>query len=405
MKNKALIIGLMTLAVASAVAATSFDRANTLKEGLKLHHVDGKKEEAAQLAIKLAQIPNNEPFIQGALQEELRSLDNPTLSSNLDKDLKFVTGSKTEIYCEGKGLVEMSGEHGDGSTSHLVLLRSNRKLLSGSYSQIESGDWTYELTNSYRRPSVSEFWMLGGTTSSYHIKEVRNKQNGKADSGDFSANWSGTKSSNNFTAKGEGAEPMHSYMALDFQIWGNPDLGYRTKFEPDSQFTSEQTYTTSTKLVTIKSERTTGAPIAESSIKDSQGVSHLYRNCFPVKYQISLKSIKNRELEVEGKIKVDRVKKVIRTNRYQALSCMAKARIVDPTLHGDVTVAWDINDSGEATNVRPGGRNLMGNGGGFNIRDELVQCLVDSVKSWRFPMAAEGTTAHVSYPFTFKIIK
>jgi hypothetical protein len=400
-KSKAFLIGLMTVAVGTAVAATSFDRANVLKDELKLHHVDGKKDEAARLATKLASTGNNEPFVQGALQEELRGLDTDVTTSSLDKEVKFLTGSKTEMYCEGQGLVEMTGEHKDGSTSHLVLVRSNRKLLPDTYSDVESGDWTYELTDSYRRPSISELWMITGSPSSFHVKEVRNRPNGKADSGDFSSSWTPTKTSASFGSQGEGAEPVHTYMALDFHLWGNTDLGYKIKFEPGTEQSQEWSYTGSTKNIHIESVRTVGEKLALYKVKDSQSTEHEFKSCFPVTYQISLKKLEDRQLEVEGKINLKRVRSVIKSNRQLALDCYSKARELDSTISGTVTLAWEVGDDGGTTNVKQSGRSLTGDGN-FSARDEMIQCLVDSVKTWKFPMAAEGTTAKIAYPFTFK---
>ena len=400
MKSKAILIGLMTLAVATAVAATSFDRANVLKDELKLHHVDGKKDEAAQLATKLASSGNNEPFVQGALKEELRGLDSQTTTSTLDKDVKFLTGTKTETYCENQGLVEMSGEHKDGSTSHLVLTRSNRKLLPGTFSQMVSGDWAYELTDSYRRPSVSELWMVTGSPSSFHVKEVRNKPSGRADSGEFSASWTGKKMSSSFGSQGDGVEPVH-YMSLDFQLWGNTDLGYKIDFTPGDVTKDESGTTTSTKTIFIESTRTVGELLPQYKTKDSQGTEHEYKNCYPVKYQIALKRLEDRQLEVDGKINVDRVRRTIKKNKGLALACYQKTKEVDPTLSGTVTLTWDIGDDGVATNVRQSGRSLNGDGD-FDIRDDMITCLIESVKTWKFPVAAESTVARVSYPFTFK---
>lgn len=293
----------------------------------------------------------------------------------------------------------MIGEHNDGSTSHLVLTRSNRKLASGSFSQIESGDWAYELTNSFRSPSISEFWMIHGSPKSYQIKEVRNNSNAKTDTGEYSASWQGNHTTHSFSTRGDGAEPMHMYMAMEYHAWGNNDLGYRINFTQGNRSTAETSYPTSTKIIVVSSERTVGPHVSQIKVKDSQGVEHDYKNCYSVNYEIRLQQVEDRQLEVEGKINKKNVLKVIEKNRPQLLSCFKKARSSDPTLAGSVTINWDINDLGYATSVKAGGRSLTGNDD-FNIRDEMVSCLIDAAGKWSFPPAAMGTIAHISFPFS-----
>lgn len=400
MKRKAVIIGLMTLAVASAIGATSFDRANALKEELKLNHVDGNKEAATRLATKLAQASGTEPFIQGALQEELRGLDTPVMNKNFEQAVKFVTGTKTEFYCAGQGLVEMSGEHDDGSTSHLVLTRSNRKMVNNSYSQIEAGDWAYELTNSYRRPTLSELWLVTSSPSSYHVKESRSKSDGKSDTAEYAASWSKNHQTNSFGSQGGGPEPLPVYMAIDFHVWGNTDMGYRIKFEPgatDSRFTGVHG---AAREIELNSERTVGELLLTHKVKDSQGVEREYKNCFPVRYKITLHKLSERQLTVEGKINKDGIRRTIKKGRDQALACYRTAKEVDPTLHGTVTLGWELGDDGVPENVRSVSRSLVGNEK-YPVRDEMIQCLIERVKTWKFPPAAEGQTARVTYPFKF----
>ena len=172
-------LALGTFAVGTAAATTSFDRVNALKEELRLHHVDGKKSEAALVASNLALGADNEPYVSGPLQEELAALDATLTNTSLDKAINFITGKKAESYCEGQGMVEMSGAHNDGSTSHIALVRSNRLMSGGSYSQVESGDWTYDFSDSYRHPSSSDVLMVASGPTSYNMKEVQQQSQWK----------------------------------------------------------------------------------------------------------------------------------------------------------------------------------------------------------------------------------
>jgi len=387
--------------VASAVATTSFDRVSALKEELRLHHVEGKKAEAAQLAQKLAGSAANEPFIQGPLQEELSALDATVTNISLDKAVNFSTGRKTEIYCEGQGLVEMSGEHNDGSTSHIVLVRSNRTMIAGSYSQIESGDWTYDFSDSYRSPSLSEFVVVSGTPTSYNLKEIRNKPNGKADSGEFTANWTKNRMSSLSHSSGEVSEPISMYMALDFQEWGNRDLGYKIKFEPGSKDSQETSEHTINKEIVLNSERTVGDFISSLEVKDSSGQTHEYKSCYPVKYQITLKKIEDQQLVVDGKVNKESIKRTLKKNRKQLRKCTDPLLETDDTLKGSVTVSWGINDKGRVTDARPVARNLRGNNddADFENREQMIECITEKIKTWRFPAAPKGQEVHVTSPF------
>lgn len=400
MKIRSAIALLALFAVATAVATTSYDRVNALKQELKLHNVDGKKEEAAKLAAELAKNPANEPFVQGPLQEELAALDASVSNTSLEKALNFVTGGKTEIYCEGKGLVELKGEHNDKTTSHIVLVRSNRVLTPRSFSQVESGDFAYEFSNSYRGPSISEFVIISGSPTSYHLKEVRSKTNGKTDTGEFSANWGGKKMSNSGSSSGEVLEPIPMYMAYDFHSWGNRDLGYKLKFEPGFSDTQESTERTTTKDIVLFSERSVGEAIPEYEVKDSKGEAQKFNNCFPVKYRITYKQIIDRQLVVAGKVNKEAVGRVIRKNRKQLRSCYDDALEVDSSLKGSVTLGWTINDKGRVVDPKAMSRSLTGNGD-LQVRETMIQCLVDRVKTWRFLKAPQGEDVTVSYPFTF----
>jgi hypothetical protein len=400
MRNKELfIITTLVLGFASAVATTSFDRVTALKDVLELRHVDGKKDEAAALATKLAANSNNEPFVQGPLQEELAGLDASVSDTSLEKSVNFITGKKTELYCEGQGLVEMSGEHNDGSTSHLVLVRTNRVLLPGSYSQVESGDWAYELSDSYRRPAVSELIMVGGGANSYNLKELRTKTNGKTDSGEFSANWSGNKITSRARSVGEGPEPMGNYMAMDFHLWGNNDLGYKVKFEPGFRDSHESSQATATKEIILSSDRTVGELMPEAQVTDSKGEVHSFKNCYPVKYQITMKKIEDKQLVVDGVVNKESVRKVLKKNRKQIRTCFDQALDEDSTLKGSVTMSWDVNDQGKVTETKATSRSLTG-GDNYEVREEMIQCMGNQIKKWKFPAAPKGHQVHISYPFT-----
>ena len=395
------IIALGILAVASAAATTSFDRVNALKEELKLHHVDGKKAEATLVASNLALGGENEPYVSGPLQEELAALDATVTNTSLDKAINFLTGKKVETYCEGQGMVEMSGSHNDGSTSHLALVRSNRLMSNNSFSQVDSGDWTYDFTDSYRHPSNSDLLMVTGGANSYHLKEVRNNANGKEDTGDYSATWSTGKMNQSVRTQGEVLEPIPMFMALDFQLWGNNDLGYKIKFEPGFKDAQETTERTATKNIVLQSERSVGEVIPLVQVVDSSNETHEYKNCYQVTYQIKVKKIEDRQLVIDGKVNKEMVQRSIRRNRSQVRACYEKALDIDPTLKGSVTFSWDINDKGKVAEPKMASRSLTGDGE-LEDREAMIQCITDRIKNWKFPSAPKGQEVHVSYPFTFR---
>jgi len=376
---------------------------NALKEELRLHHVDGKKSDAALVASNLALGADNEPYVSGPLQEELAALDATLTNTSLDKAINFITGKKTETYCEGQGMVEMAGAHNDGSTSHIALIRSNRLMSGDSYSQVESGDWTYDFTDSYRHPSSSDVLMVASGPTSYNMKEVRNNPNGKSDVGEFQASWStGKMLVNNHTQSGDATpEPIPMYMALDYQLWGNSDLGYKLKFEPGFHDTQESTERTSTKNIVLLSDRTVGDKIDSVQVTDSNNETHDYKNCYVVTYNIKVKKIEDRQLVIDGKVNKELVQRAIRKNRGQVRSCYDKALDIDPTLRGSVTFAWDISDKGHVEEPKMASRSLTGDGE-LASRDAMIECITDKIKNWKFPSAPKGQDVHVSYPFTFR---
>ncbi len=88
------------------------------------------------------------------------------------------------------------------------------------------------------------------------------------------------------------------------------------------------------------------------------------------------------------------VKRVVRNNISLFKACYDTEYKKDPTLKGKVTVGFDISDTGDV---------IKADIKKTDIKNEaLNSCLIDRMRSLKFPKAPAGTVAEVHYPFTFK---
>ncbi len=84
------------------------------------------------------------------------------------------------------------------------------------------------------------------------------------------------------------------------------------------------------------------------------------------------------------------VERELKSHRAELRAChQAKT----PPSNGKLTLAWTIGADGKASGLR-----VTGNGTGDL---ELASCVLERVRSWRFPPAEDGGTLLVSFPFHF----
>ena len=151
----------------------------------------------------------------------------------LQDAIKFATGRKIEAYCKNVGLVFAKVWHNDETISRLFLIDGKRKMEKDSYAIALDGNWTYQLSTGYRKPTSSTVWINNASSNNYDVQEVRQREDGE-DRGKWKASWQGSSFSNSSSTKRNAIEPIPMFMAVDYHAFGSKDLGYRINFEEGS---------------------------------------------------------------------------------------------------------------------------------------------------------------------------
>ena len=97
----------------------------------------------------------------------------------------------------------------------------------------------------------------------------------------------------------------------------------------------------------------------------------------------------------EEKKTIDRedVRQVIRKNTSSIKTCYSNRLKTNPDIEGKVVVEWDISQDGSVSKAGIKSSTL---------KDEVVEnCIVDKIKSLKYPVPPNGNTANISYPFSF----
>lgn len=283
-------VAIMVSVSQPSVASPTYEEMQTFHEIQRLKHVAGREREARELARTLLAKMGKSSELKPELHMLLHELEKGNPQFDLEKAVKYATGTKQEIYCKGVGLVEMTGRHNDGSTSHVVLTKWTRAFHpSGDYSQMKSGTWVYEMSNTHRKATSSDLWITSETTTNWKVSELRENTDGRADRGTWICSLEGTRNSTcSLSTNGQVKEPLPMFMALDYHLWGNRDLGYRIQFEPGFTDVHDAREVGAKKDILLKAVRTVGTAIPVHGYKDSAGKSYEHKDCYPVDYKITL---------------------------------------------------------------------------------------------------------------------
>lgn len=278
----------------NAFALNDYDLSRSYMEVLKEKHLNGNVQNARKLAQdQLQRLPNDSEIANNFAAEAYEERDG--LPQLLIAKVKFLEGTKKEVYCKNLGLVHMEGNHQDGTKSSLRIRDYAIIGQSGDYATRTAGNWVFELTNGYRRNTPSNVVLVSGTSNSYELLEMRRHGQGEIDVGDYKFRLEGEKEKHNYHTRGEVLEPWPMYMATDFQLWGSPDLGLKLKFFPGYKDVNESTQSGNGYRIFLRSERKVGNHLATYSFVDSTGGSSSFEDCFPVETKISfLKATKRK---------------------------------------------------------------------------------------------------------------
>lgn len=97
--------------------------------------------------------------------------------------------------------------------------------------------------------------------------------------------------------------------------------------------------------------------------------------------------------EFTGVIDRDAIRRVVQKNIRQIQACYERALNKDPDLYGKVVLRWEIDSRGRALNTSVKKTTL-------NSR-EVEKCMMNRLRTWKFPASPRNQVADVSYPFVF----
>ncbi len=100
------------------------------------------------------------------------------------------------------------------------------------------------------------------------------------------------------------------------------------------------------------------------------------------------------DASVDEGLTKDEVAKVIHSHMNEIRFCYESAILKDPTLAGKLLVDFRINAGGLVPTAGVSEASLL--------NQQVTQCLVGKLKTWKFPQPRGGVVVAVSYPFVFK---
>ena len=100
------------------------------------------------------------------------------------------------------------------------------------------------------------------------------------------------------------------------------------------------------------------------------------------------------EANIEGGLSPESIADVIRRNTGQIRFCYEKGLQLQPGLSGRVNMAWTIDSGGSVKIAKV--RNT-------SLNSKTVEnCIVQRLRTWKFPIPQNKAEVKVSYPFLLK---
>jgi outer membrane biosynthesis protein TonB len=94
-----------------------------------------------------------------------------------------------------------------------------------------------------------------------------------------------------------------------------------------------------------------------------------------------------------GTIDREAIRRVIQANLRVIRTCYERELNRNPNLLGKIVISWEIGPEGRVLSASTKS-NELGN-------DAVAQCVIDRLKTWRFPEPPAGQVVDVAYPFFF----
>ena len=282
----------ITLVVmAGFTQADELDIAHRYQQALENRHY--KSQTIEQLEGILADSSNTHPLFDNIYRTYL-DLKGISTNVELNRGVAFATGVKVELFCRGIGLVQADISHNDGAKTQLKLVGGRFEYDTEKYSVMTKGHRKYELTNPYHDKDKSEVWINESHAQKFDILELR-----KSKRGTEKGEWFGGKRNDRFSVSVAqytfSHEPVDIHFAMDYQLFGPPDMGYEIEFiEGKTQQMTHVIGATGENRILLNSIRTVKSLVDEVRFNDVDGSSYVYSDCFEVETKINFGGIESK---------------------------------------------------------------------------------------------------------------
>lgn len=99
-------------------------------------------------------------------------------------------------------------------------------------------------------------------------------------------------------------------------------------------------------------------------------------------------------LRAHGSLDPDKVREIVSSHQAELMSCYERAVLESPSLSGICTVRIVVDRSGTVGSASIHGSSLNSL--------SMHRCVLQLVRTWRFPAPADGKAAAVEYPLVFR---
>jgi hypothetical protein len=142
-------------------------------------------------------------------------------------------------------------------------------------------------------------------------------------------------------------------------------------------------------LVTVLAVSVLGSAVAAAAQQGGEGEQSLVRGLV-----VDTSAVSPPLRVRHGSIDPDKVREVVSSKRGELRSCYERALLENPNLAGTWTVRIVIEGNGALGTASMQGSTLHWL--------SMERCLLQLVRTWRFPPPSDGKTAAIDYPFTFR---
>ena len=108
-------------------------------------------------------------------------------------------------------------------------------------------------------------------------------------------------------------------------------------------------------------------------------------------------AISTGDTKVLGAIDPELIRKVIRDHADQVRYCYEQQLTLNPKLSGKVSIKWQINADGRASNTM-----IVGGDATTLPNEEVGRCIMSRIVTWEFPKPKGGGIAIVTYPWILR---